>query len=115
MNVPLFNQRLGQVITSWIVSFSIITLYPNPTLNESYFQNATKDDDYSSIADVDALLLTAGDPVGEDEPIRKGTAFQVCRTSSSSVHQFNEVDTPTVSDLAAWLRVSLYLHAFSKR
>ncbi len=41
-------------------------------------QNAAQDDDYSSIADVDALFLAAGDPAGEDEPMRKGTAFQVC-------------------------------------
>ncbi len=40
-------------------------------------KNAGKNDDYSSIADVDALLLPAGDPAGEDEPMRKGTAFQV--------------------------------------
>ena len=37
------------------------------------FQKAGKNDEYSSIADVDAIFLAAG----EDEPVRKGTAFQV--------------------------------------
>jgi nucleosome binding factor SPN SPT16 subunit len=33
---------------------------------------AGKNDEYSAIADVDAIFLAAG----EDEPVRKGTAFQ---------------------------------------
>jgi len=37
----------------------------------------SKNGDYGSIADVDALLLIAGDPAAEDEPMRKGTCFQV--------------------------------------
>ena len=45
-------------------------------------QRASQNDDYSSIADVDALLLLAGDPGAEDEPIRKGTSFQVCALHS---------------------------------
>ncbi|KIK06643.1 hypothetical protein K443DRAFT_674303 [Laccaria amethystina LaAM-08-1] len=40
------------------------------------WNNANKNDEYSSIADVDALLLVAGDPAAEDEPIRKGTCLQ---------------------------------------
>jgi hypothetical protein len=36
-------------------------------------QKAGKNDEYSAIADVDAIFLAAG----EDEPVRKGTAFQV--------------------------------------
>lgn len=48
-------------------------------------QNAAQDDDYSSIADVDALFLAAGDPAGEDEPMRKGTAFQVCLSLWSAI------------------------------
>lgn len=40
-------------------------------------QNAGKNDDFSTIADADALLLVAGDPASEEEPTRKGTAFQV--------------------------------------
>ncbi|KAI1787890.1 FACT complex subunit SPT16 [Ganoderma leucocontextum] len=56
LNSELFAKRLRSVYNSWT--------------------NAQKDEEYGSIADVDALLLIAGDPVGEDEPIRKGTAFQ---------------------------------------
>lgn len=40
-------------------------------------QNASKNDDYASISDADALLLVAGDPASEEEPMRKGTCFQV--------------------------------------
>ncbi|KAI0928386.1 hypothetical protein AcW1_005644 [Taiwanofungus camphoratus] len=56
LNALLFNQRLGHILTSW--------------------KDASNNNDYSSIADVDALFLSAGDPAREDEPIRKGTAFQ---------------------------------------
>ncbi|KAM5539042.1 hypothetical protein V8D89_007265 [Ganoderma adspersum] len=56
LNSELFAKRLRGVYNSW--------------------NNAQKDEEYSSISDVDALLLIAGDPMGEDEPIRKGTAFQ---------------------------------------
>ncbi|PIL23839.1 hypothetical protein GSI_13590 [Ganoderma sinense ZZ0214-1] len=56
LNSDLFSKRLRSVYTSW--------------------NNAQKDEEYSSISEVDALLLIAGDPMGEDEPIRKGTAFQ---------------------------------------
>ncbi|KAJ3536926.1 hypothetical protein NMY22_g5814 [Coprinellus aureogranulatus] len=40
------------------------------------WNNASKNDDYASISDADALLLVAGDPAAEDEPMRKGTCFQ---------------------------------------
>ncbi|KAH9946256.1 FACT complex subunit SPT16 [Epithele typhae] len=56
LNAPLFSRRLRNVYDSWNKSAS--------------------NDEYSSIADVDALMLLAGDPAGEDEPIRKGMAFQ---------------------------------------
>ncbi|KAF9821701.1 hypothetical protein IEO21_00547 [Rhodonia placenta] len=56
LNASLFNKRLGSVINAW--------------------NNASASNEYSSIADVDAIFLPAGDPAGEDEPIRKGTAFQ---------------------------------------
>jgi hypothetical protein len=46
-------------------------------LFEFHFQNAQENEDYSSIADVDALLLVAGDPISEEEPMRKGSCFQV--------------------------------------
>ncbi|KAH9854064.1 FACT complex subunit SPT16 [Lenzites betulinus] len=56
LNVNLFSKRLRIVYDAW--------------------NNAQKDDDYSSISEAGALLLAAGDTAGEDEPIRKGTAFQ---------------------------------------
>ncbi|KIJ60617.1 hypothetical protein HYDPIDRAFT_32041 [Hydnomerulius pinastri MD-312] len=40
------------------------------------WNNASLNDEFGSIADSDALLLLSGDPAAEDEPIRKGTAFQ---------------------------------------
>ncbi|ETW85685.1 hypothetical protein HETIRDRAFT_424855 [Heterobasidion irregulare TC 32-1] len=56
LNKEQFNSRLKHIVDSWT--------------------KATKNDDYSTIVDVDALFLAAGDPSGEDEPVRKGTAFQ---------------------------------------
>jgi hypothetical protein len=44
-----------------------------PQQTDRVIQRAGKNDDYSAIADVDAIFLAAG----EDEPVRKGTAFQV--------------------------------------
>jgi len=40
-------------------------------------QSASENEDYASIADAGALFVSAGDPAGEDDPIRKSTAFQV--------------------------------------
>ncbi|ESK83469.1 fact complex subunit spt16 [Moniliophthora roreri MCA 2997] len=56
LNKPLFSARVKRIYDGW--------------------NNAKNDDDYSSIADVDALLLLAGDPAGEDEPMKKGTSMQ---------------------------------------
>ncbi|KII88934.1 hypothetical protein PLICRDRAFT_175186 [Plicaturopsis crispa FD-325 SS-3] len=56
LNKAQFNSRLRTIYDSW--------------------NNASKNDDYGAIADADSLFLAAGDPAGEDEPIRKGTAFQ---------------------------------------
>ncbi|TFY82810.1 hypothetical protein EWM64_g1199 [Hericium alpestre] len=56
LNKDLFNARLKCILDSW--------------------SKANKNDDLSTIADVDALFLAAGDPSAEDEPIRKGVAFQ---------------------------------------
>ncbi|KAI9509977.1 FACT complex subunit SPT16 [Russula earlei] len=52
LNWELINSRMKIVYDSWT--------------------KAGKNDDYSAIADVDAIFLAAG----EDEPVRKGTAFQ---------------------------------------
>jgi hypothetical protein len=40
-------------------------------------QNASKNDEFASIADADGLVVIAGDPAAEDEPMRKGTCLQV--------------------------------------
>ncbi|KAF8636567.1 hypothetical protein AX17_003378 [Amanita inopinata Kibby_2008] len=56
LNKALFHARVKKIYDNWI--------------------GASKNDDYSSIADVEALLLVAGDPAAEDEPMRKGTCFQ---------------------------------------
>ncbi|EMD38571.1 hypothetical protein CERSUDRAFT_113749 [Gelatoporia subvermispora B] len=56
LNAQLFNKRLNQVLSAW--------------------NSAKNDEDYSALADVDAVFLPSGDIAGEDEPIRKGTAFQ---------------------------------------
>ncbi|KAH7919903.1 FACT complex subunit SPT16 [Leucogyrophana mollusca] len=56
LNKQLISTRLKSIYDGW--------------------NNATQNDEYGSIADADALLFLSGDPAGEDEPIRKGTAFQ---------------------------------------
>ncbi|TFK25049.1 FACT complex subunit SPT16 [Coprinopsis marcescibilis] len=40
------------------------------------WNSAKNSDEYSTLADVEAILLVAGDPAAEDEPTRKGTCFQ---------------------------------------
>ncbi|KNZ75316.1 FACT complex subunit SPT16 [Termitomyces sp. J132] len=56
LNKALFNSRIQRIYDGW--------------------NSARNDDDYSSIADADAILLVAGDPASEDEPMRKGTCLQ---------------------------------------
>ncbi|KAG1835734.1 FACT complex subunit SPT16 [Suillus variegatus] len=56
LNKQLISSRLKNVYDGW--------------------RNASQNDEYGSIADAEALLLLSGDPAGEDEPVRKGTAFQ---------------------------------------
>ncbi|KIK63712.1 hypothetical protein GYMLUDRAFT_162320 [Collybiopsis luxurians FD-317 M1] len=56
LNKSLFYSRVKRIYSGW--------------------KNASSSNDYSSIADTDALLLLAGDPAGEDEPMKKGTCFQ---------------------------------------
>lgn len=50
---------------------------PLADITRRVLQSAKNNDDYESIADVDALLLIAGDPTSDDEPMRKGSCFQV--------------------------------------
>ncbi|KAG6854966.1 hypothetical protein C0991_009789 [Blastosporella zonata] len=56
LNKPLFKSRVQRIYDSW--------------------ESAKNDDDYSSLAEMDAILLVAGDPASEDEPMRKGTCLQ---------------------------------------
>lgn len=42
-----------------------------------FSQDASSDNEYASVLDCDALLLASGDPGAEDEPMKKGTCFQV--------------------------------------
>ncbi|KAF9792417.1 FACT complex subunit SPT16 [Thelephora terrestris] len=56
LNKVLFNSRLERILTYW--------------------KSGSKDEDFGSVADCDALLLLAGDPASEEEPTKKGVAFQ---------------------------------------
>ncbi|TFK42772.1 FACT complex subunit SPT16 [Crucibulum laeve] len=40
------------------------------------WNNASKNDDFASVADADELLLVAGDPAAEDAPMKRGTCLQ---------------------------------------
>ena len=41
-------------------------------------KSAATNEDFQSMSEADALFLIAGDPTSEDEPMRKGSCFQVC-------------------------------------
>ncbi|GLB35147.1 putative fact complex subunit spt16 [Lyophyllum shimeji] len=56
LNKHLFRSRVKRIYDGW--------------------NSAKNDEDYSSIAEADALLLVAGDPASEDEPMRKSTCLQ---------------------------------------
>ncbi|KAF8201718.1 FACT complex subunit SPT16 [Pholiota molesta] len=56
LNKTVFAARVNRIFQSWA--------------------NAKQNEDYESIADADALLLVAGDPTSDDEPMRKGSCFQ---------------------------------------
>lgn len=59
-------------------------------------QRAGKNDDYSAIADADAIFLAAG----EDEPVRKGTAFQVLCPHPTCLRPLTVVHP---ADMASWI------------
>ncbi|KAG6833476.1 hypothetical protein H0H87_006048 [Tephrocybe sp. NHM501043] len=56
LNKALFKSRVQRIYDGW--------------------NSAKNDDDYTSLTDVDAIFLVAGDPASEDEPMRKGTCLQ---------------------------------------
>jgi len=63
--------------TSVIITSSYLAVKMTLSLTFIRIQDAADDEDYESIKDNDALFVLAGDPAGEDEPMRKGTSFQV--------------------------------------
>ncbi|KAF8526838.1 FACT complex subunit SPT16 [Hysterangium stoloniferum] len=56
LNTKLFSERVGLIRDAWT--------------------SAKNKEAYEALGDVDAILLVAGDPAGEEEPVRKTTAFQ---------------------------------------
>jgi FACT complex subunit SPT16 len=54
--------------------------------------------------DVDAILVVAGESAGEDEPVRKTTALQVCQLTRSTCHCVSHG-----ADMVAGIRVSVHL------
>ncbi|KAJ7771766.1 FACT complex subunit SPT16 [Mycena metata] len=56
LNKSVFRERVQRIYDGW--------------------RGAAQNEDYSSVANTDALLLVAGDPAPEDEPTRKGTSVQ---------------------------------------
>jgi len=84
LNKTLINARLKSVYDGWNVRMLPVLCAGHAlTFITPCFQNASVNDDLGSIANADALLLLSGDPAAEDEPVRKGTAFQVSRTFTS--------------------------------
>jgi hypothetical protein len=110
LNKQQFNSRLKIIYDGWTVSQFMSTLgcvalsIPSP-------QNTKKNDECSAIADVNALLLLAGDPAGEDEPIRKGTSFQVISSIILPPRRFR----PHLwTDLVTRIRIPFHLDSFPK-
>ena len=75
LNKVAFASRVRRVYDSWTVRTICFLIFWHILWLD--LQNARENEDYSSIADVDALLLVAGDPISEEEPMRKGSCFQV--------------------------------------
>lgn len=78
LNKNQFASRVKKVYEGWNVCH-LLQCRKNCRLGllTDIHQSASQNEDFSSIADVDALFLLAGDPAAEDEPVRKGTCFQV--------------------------------------
>jgi hypothetical protein len=74
LNKELFNSRLERVLNYWKVRTTWRVFLRQQLISR---KSGSKDEDFSSVADCDALLLLAGDPAGEEEPTKKGVAFQV--------------------------------------
>jgi hypothetical protein len=71
----------------------------------AFLQNASESNEYASIADANALFVLAGDPAAEDEPVRKGTAFQVRACMIFHVGGQACADAARRAAMAAWIRV----------
>lgn len=52
-------------------------LLPSSQLNGDVWQNSALDPDWTVLGDLDAILVLCGDAAGEDEAVKKSTAFQV--------------------------------------
>lgn len=112
LNKTLINARLKSIYDGWNVRmlFSLCAVH-TLTFIAVAFQNASHNDDLGSIANTEALLLLSGDPAAEDEPVRKGTAFQVSRTwVCRAVADL----LCSRTDMVTWLRVPLDFLAFPK-
>lgn len=93
------SSNAGQSV---MIHFSV----PSHFLIDWFFcvQDAKNNEDYESISDVDALLLVAGDPTADDEPMRKGSCFQVsiCHCKFSHQHVYTKIQA-----MVAWVWISL--------
>lgn len=76
------------------------TYFPCTKLILGSPQSANENEDYAGLVNVDALLIVAGDPAGEDEPMRKGTSLQVgtlheshCTRSTKTYGSNGSLDT----------------------
>ena len=100
------KEHLRRLERAYVVGV-VRSAYPN--VRRRRFQNASVNDDLGSIANAEALLLLSGDPASEDDPVRKGTAFQVSRTCCPC----GLVDLiPPRTDMVTGLRVPLNFFAF---
>lgn len=79
LNKTLINARLKSIYDGWNVRMLSLLCAVHTLTFIATLQNASLNDDLGSIASAQALLLLSGDPATEDEPVRKGTAFQVSR------------------------------------
>jgi len=73
-----------------------------------FCQNSHESDDYESISTADALFLVAGDPTSDEEPMRKGSCFQVV-ISCEHLLSINDV-----AAMASWLRIPFHPISFPK-
>ncbi|KAG5651278.1 hypothetical protein H0H81_009221 [Sphagnurus paluster] len=69
LNKEIFHSRVKRIYDAW--------------------NSAKNDDDYSNIAEADALLLVAGDPASEDEPMKKASKAKILSQIENSAGNTN--------------------------